>query len=96
MPCQAQKTDTLWLRNGDRLVGEIKRLSRALLKYSTDDLGTVSVEWDKVDRLVSPASFEIEDLIGRLAKFAHDFKNTKASEKAWEWKEALEARLASK
>ena len=61
----AQKTDTLWLTNGDRLIGEIKSLNRALLKYSTDDLGTVSVEWTKVDRLVSPSTFELEDYLGR-------------------------------
>ena len=61
----AQKTDTLWLVNGDRLIGEIKRLNKALLKYSTDDLGTVSVEWTKVDRLVSPSTFEFEDYLGR-------------------------------
>ena len=61
----AQKTDTLWLNNGDRLIGEIKRLRKALLQYSTDDLGTVSVEWTKVDRLVSPATLEVEDYLGR-------------------------------
>lgn len=57
---EAQKTDSVWIRNGDRITGEVKSLSRALLKYSTDDLGTISIEWDKVDRIMSPATFEVQ------------------------------------
>jgi hypothetical protein len=59
-PAHAQKTDTLRLRNGDRIVGEIKNLNRALLSYSTDNMQLVSVEWDAVASLVSRTSFEIE------------------------------------
>ena len=59
-PVLAQKTDTLHLRNGDRIVGEIKSLTRALLSYSTDNMQTVSVEWDAVASLVSRTSFEVE------------------------------------
>ena len=47
---EAQK-DSVWIRNGDRITGEVKSLSRGLLKYSTDDLGTIYIEWDKVDRI---------------------------------------------
>jgi uncharacterized protein DUF481 len=57
---QAQKTDSVWIRNGDRITGEVKSLYRALLKYSTDDLGTISVEWDKVVRISSRATFEVQ------------------------------------
>lgn len=57
---EAQKTDSVWIRNGDRITGEVKSLARALLKYSTDDLGTISIEWDKVDRISSNATFEIQ------------------------------------
>jgi len=56
----AQKTDSVWIRNGDRITGEVKSLSKGLLKYSTDDLGTVYVEWDKVDRISSRATFEVQ------------------------------------
>jgi hypothetical protein len=56
----AQKTDSVWIRNGDRITGEVKSLARALLKYSTDDLGTISIEWDKVDRIASNATFEVQ------------------------------------
>ena len=60
LPATAQKTDTLHLRNGDRIVGEVKSLSRALLSYSTDNLQTVSVEWDAVAALVSKSRFEVQ------------------------------------
>src|SRR5690349_24945277 len=57
---EAQKTDSVWIRNGDRITGEVKSLSRALLKYSTDDLGTIYIEWDHVERISSPATFEVQ------------------------------------
>jgi hypothetical protein len=59
-PVAAQKTDTLRLKNGDRLVGEVKGLTHALLRYSTDNLSTVSIEWDAVASLVSRSAFEVE------------------------------------
>jgi uncharacterized protein DUF481 len=55
----AQKIDSVWIRNGDRITGEVESLSRALLEYSTDDLGTIYIEWDKVDRISSPTMFEV-------------------------------------
>ncbi len=64
-PLAAQKTDTLRLRNGDRLIGEIEGLSRALLSYSTDNLQTVSIEWDAVAGLVSRRNHEVELRSGR-------------------------------
>ena len=57
---EAQKTDSVWIRNGDRITGEVKSLYRALLKYSTDDLGTIYIEWDKVVRISSRATFEVQ------------------------------------
>ena len=59
-PVLAQKTDTLRLKNGDRLIGEIKSLNHALLRYSTDNISTVSIEWDAVGSLVSRSAFEVE------------------------------------
>src|SRR5688572_3391272 len=56
----AQKTDSVWIRNGDQITGEVKTLFRGRLKYSTDDLGTIYIEWDKVDRIYSPRTFEVE------------------------------------
>jgi hypothetical protein len=57
---EGQKTDSVWFRNGDRITGEVKSLFRARLKYSTDDLGTIYIEWDKVVRISSRATFEVQ------------------------------------
>ena len=57
---EAQKTDSVWIRNGDKITGEVKVLFRGRLKYSTDDLGTIYIEWDKVDRIHSPVTYEIQ------------------------------------
>src|SRR5262245_53039700 len=59
------KTDVLFLRNGDRITGEVKGLSRGKLDYSTDDAGRLSIEWEKVARLTSVYSFDVEDSFGK-------------------------------
>lgn len=56
----AAKTDTVVLRNGDHITGEVKGLSRGKLDYSTDDAGRLAIEWDKVAGVSSPHSFEVE------------------------------------
>lgn len=50
---RAQKTDVVTLANGDRITGEIERLERGRLEFSTDDAGTLYLEWDKLVSLVS-------------------------------------------
>jgi hypothetical protein len=65
VPARAAKTDVLVLRNGDRITGEVKGLARGKLDYKTDDAGRLSVEWDKVARLTSVYSFDVEDTWGR-------------------------------
>src|SRR5262245_64645651 len=59
-PALAAKTDLVVLRNGDRITGEVKGLARGKLDYSTDDAGRLSIEWDKVARVVSPNQFQFE------------------------------------
>jgi hypothetical protein len=44
----APKTDVVVLVNGDHITGEIKNLEHNRLKVSTDHMGTVYVEWDKI------------------------------------------------
>ena len=55
----AQKVDTLTFRNGDRVTGEIKRLSRGELEYATSQMGTVGARWIYVVRIESPRFFEL-------------------------------------
>jgi hypothetical protein len=60
------KTDVVVLKNGDRLTCEIQRLFRGKLRVKTDDMGTVDIEWDKIESLTGKGLFEIEDLAGHL------------------------------
>jgi len=45
----ASKIDTIYFQNGDRVTAEVKLLENNKLKLSTDDAGTVYVEWNKID-----------------------------------------------
>ena len=64
-PSAAQKTDVVVLDNGDHLTGEIKGLSAAQLDYSTDDVGRIYIEWDKIERITSRNYFEVQTTVGR-------------------------------
>jgi hypothetical protein len=61
----AVKTDIIVLTNGDRITGEIRGLSNGILTYKTDDMGTLSVEWERIIRISSAWPFILEDLRGR-------------------------------
>ena len=53
------KTDVITLANGDHVTGEIKGLDRGRVEYSTDDIGTIYFEWDKIVSIVSINQFEV-------------------------------------
>jgi len=53
------KTDKVKLLNGDLVTGEIKQLQRGQLRYSTDDIGTVYIEWGAVLRITSPKHYRV-------------------------------------
>jgi hypothetical protein len=56
-----EKTDVLIMHNGDRLTCEIKSLSADVLYVSLDyALGTVSIDWFKVDHLESKQLFVVK------------------------------------
>jgi hypothetical protein len=57
---QAAKTDVVVLLNGDAVTGEIKSLDFGELRYSTDSMGTVSIEWEEVVSLESDQSLQVE------------------------------------
>lgn len=60
----ADKTDVIVLKNGDRITGEIRNLANGLLTYKTDDIGTLSVEWERVVKISSVWLFILEDTKG--------------------------------
>jgi hypothetical protein len=54
------KVDRIEQRNGDVVTCEILSLLRGVIKAKTDGMGTVTIEWNKIVRLASPALFEVE------------------------------------
>ncbi len=56
------KTDMVELVNGDRISGEIKSMENGVLKYGTDSMGTVSIEWDGVNTLDSNHFFRFRTI----------------------------------
>ncbi len=59
------KADVVRLANGDHITGEVKNLNRGQLEYSTDDVGTVYFEWDKIVSLEAVGQFDVTTTDGR-------------------------------
>lgn len=55
----AQKTDKVFLSNGNVITCEIVELIEGKLDCKTDDLGRLNIKWDAVDSLWSDKEFEI-------------------------------------
>jgi putative salt-induced outer membrane protein YdiY len=55
-----EKTDIVYLRNGDRVTCEIKKLERGRLEVSTNGMGTVYIEWDDIERVTSTERYIVE------------------------------------
>jgi hypothetical protein len=55
----AQRIDVVVLRNGDRFTGEVKQLSRGQLTLTTDDAGTIYIEWDKIVAITTAGLYEV-------------------------------------
>ena len=54
------KTDVIVLLNGDRITGEIKQLEYGLLQLSTDNMGTINIEWNAIQSIESDFTFDVE------------------------------------
>ena len=57
---RAEKTDVVFLHNGDRITGEVKSLFRGKLEFKTDHMGTVFIEWDDIRKIISPTGQAVE------------------------------------
>jgi hypothetical protein len=57
---RAEKTDVIYLHNGDRVTGEIKSLIRGKLEFSTEHMGTVLIDWEDIMEIVSGTNQSIE------------------------------------
>ena len=57
---RAEKTDIVYLHNGDRITGEVKTLLRGKLEFSTDHMGTIYIEWEDIKEIISDTSQALE------------------------------------
>ena len=57
--------DVLYLKNGDRLSGDVKELSRDMLRYKTDSMGTIYVRWEDIQSIETEKFLRIELKSGR-------------------------------
>jgi hypothetical protein len=57
---RADKTDVVYLQNGDRITGEAKTLYRGKLEFSTDHMGTLFIEWDDIREIISSTGQVVE------------------------------------
>jgi hypothetical protein len=64
LPALAEKTDVVVLFNGDRITGEVKELSYGQLKFKTDNMGTIYIEWDKIASLSTEQVLQVETIDG--------------------------------
>lgn len=73
----ADKTDVVEFGNGNRMVGEVKALSRGKLSFKTDATGTISIDWDEVHFLSIDEEIQVEvqdgtRYFGRLTRADED------------------------
>lgn len=59
-----EKTDVIYLVNGDRITGEILELQYGQLSVKTDSVGTVSIDWLDIARIESRHNFFVESNAG--------------------------------
>ena len=64
-PALAKYDDVLYLKNGDRLSGDVKELSRDMLRYKTDSMGTIYVRWEDIQSIETEKFLRIELKSGR-------------------------------
>jgi len=60
----ADKTDVVVLVNGNAITGEVKSLDFGSLKYSTDSMGTVQIDWEDIVAINSTQSLQVETVDG--------------------------------
>ncbi len=63
---EAQKTDILVLKNGDRITGDLKKLDMGSLTIKTNDMGTLQVDWSKVKSIRTTKTYEVKLTSGMI------------------------------
>jgi len=60
----ADYTDTVVLKNGNRITGNVKSMAQGQLLFDTDAMGTVTIKLDKIAEIFSSTPMEIETVNG--------------------------------
>lgn len=60
----AQKTDVIYMQNGDRLTGEIKELLLGEVYFETSSYGNIKVKWKNIRRIDSDKHIQFETTDG--------------------------------
>ena len=55
----AQKTDKVFLKNGDEITGEIKKLKYAKLSFDMTGPGVIEIKWEEIVDVVSDKTFKL-------------------------------------
>lgn len=55
----AQKTDKLFLKNGDVITGEMKSMKFAKLRFDMTGPGIIEIKWEEIVRLKSEKTFQV-------------------------------------
>lgn len=61
-----QKTDKVYLKNGDTITGEILSMKFAILEFKMDGPGTINIKWEEVKNIKSDKIFEFTLRWGNL------------------------------
>src|SRR5215207_576264 len=56
---QAQKTDKVYLKNGDVVTGEIKNMKLAKMTFDMNGPGDINIKWEEIIRLRSNKTFQV-------------------------------------
>lgn len=56
----ALNTDAVYLKIGSVLIGEIKGMGLGRLEFNTNQMGSISIDWDKIKFITSTRNFDIE------------------------------------
>ena len=59
-----QQPDTVLLRSGNPVIGEVKSLKRGSLSFDTDEMDLVSIDWDDIAFITSSQFFEVHLVSG--------------------------------
>gem|GEM_PF-1027324 len=64
-PALAERTDVVVLDNGDRITGEVLELASGQLKFKTDHMGTLYIDWTHIVSLTTAQRLNVELLGGK-------------------------------